>query len=91
MEMRELCKKVKEKYYEIDSASGSLFLLSVFFEEAGELAEAVRKNEIREIEEELADVLFMIISIANFFGVNPESKLVEKYLKGDPSERWDLP
>jgi len=91
MEIDEILKKAKEKYYETDSESGSLFLLAVFFEEAGELAEAVRKNKVDEIEEELADVFFMIISISNLFGVNPEKKLVEKYLNGDPSYRWDLP
>lgn len=89
MELRDFQKIFKEKYYETDSRSGPLFLLAVLFEEVGELAEAVRKNE--NVEEELVDVLFMIISIANLFNVDLEKKLVEKYVKGDPSYRWDLP
>ncbi len=91
MDLGEIRRKIKEKYYEIDSKSGELFLLAVLFEEVGELAEAVRKREILAIEEELADVLFMVLSLANLFDVNVEDKLINKYLRGDPSERWDLP
>ncbi len=91
MDISEVREKIREKYYHIDAKSGSLFLLAVLFEEVGELAEAVRKNDRDSIEEELADVLFMILSLANYFEVNPERILVEKYLKGDPSHRWDLP
>ena len=91
MEIEEIRKKIADKYLEYDKKSGHLFLLSVLFEEVGELAEAVRKREIESIEEELADSLFMILSIANLFNVNPEKKLYEKYVKGNPSHRWDLP
>lgn len=62
----------------------------MLFEEVGELAESVRKRDLKGIEEELADVLFMILSLANYFGVELEKKLIEKYVKGDPSKRWDL-
>ena len=91
MELKELRKIIKEKYYEIDAKSGELFLLAVLFEEVGELAEAVRKKDVKAIEEELTDVLFMVLSLANYFDVDVESKLIEKYVKGDPSGRWDLP
>ncbi len=91
MDISELQRAIKEKYYSIDKKSGPLFLLAVLFEEVGELAEAVRKNDAEGIEDELADVLFMILSLANLFGIKPESRLVEKYIKGDPTERWDLP
>ncbi|WP_457548877.1 MazG nucleotide pyrophosphohydrolase domain-containing protein [Archaeoglobus sp.] len=91
MDLKELRKIIKEKYYEIDAKSGKLFLLAVLFEEVGELAEAVRKNDVKAVEEELADVLFMVLSLANYFDVDVESKLIEKYVKGDPSGRWDLP
>lgn len=91
MEVSELQKAVKEKYYPTDVKSGPLFLLAVLFEEVGELAEVVRKNDVSGIEEELVDVFFMILSLANIFGINIEDRLVEKYIKSDPSERWDLP
>jgi len=91
MELKDIQKIIKEKYYEIDSRSGELFLLAVLFEEVGELAEAVRKKEIENIREELVDVLFMVISLANLFDLNLENRLIEKYIKEDPSKRWDLP
>ncbi len=91
MELSEIMLRIKEKYHETDSKSGALFLLAVFFEEAGELAEAVRKSEVDSVREELADCLFMVMSLANYFEVEIEEKLIEKYLKDDPSSRWDLP
>ena len=91
MDIGELRKKIREKYYEIDKRSGHLFLLAVLFEEIGELAEAVRKEDVSSIEEELADVLFMVLSLANYFDVEPERVLVKKYILSDPSSRWDLP
>lgn len=90
MELTELMGTIKKKYHSIDSKSSPLFLLSVLFEEVGELAEVVRKNKLERIEEELCDVLFMVISLANYYDVKIEKKLVEKYIEGDPSGRWDL-
>ncbi len=91
MELRELQRLIREKYYEIDSKSGELFLLAVLFEEVGELAEAVRKRDLSSIREELTDVLFMVLSLANLFDLELEDTLVEKYIRGDPSGSWDLP
>ncbi|MDK2877026.1 MAG: hypothetical protein PWQ22_1436 [Archaeoglobaceae archaeon] len=90
MELSELRNAIREKYYQIDSKSSSLFLLSVLFEEVGELAEAVRKREIESIREELCDVLFMVLSLSNYFGVDIEGRMIEKYILGNPSGRWDL-
>ena len=91
MELGELQKLIRDRYYETDAKSGHLFLLAVLFEEIGELAEAVRKGEKENVKEELTDVLFVILSIANVFGVSIEERLVEKYIRSDPSNRWDLP
>lgn len=91
MDLKELREIIREKYYETDKRSGELFLLAVLFEEVGELAEAVRKRDLKSIEEELADVLFMVLSLANLFDVDVESKLLEKFVRGDPSWKWDLP
>ena len=91
MELKEIRRRIKEKYLETDKKSGPLFLLAVLMEEVGELAEAVRKAEIESIKEELCDTLFMVLSLANLFEVEIEDRLIEKYLKADPSSRWDLP
>lgn len=91
MEFKEIQAKVKEKYYRYDVKSGHLFLLAVLFEEVGELAEAVRKGDLKGIQEELIDVMFMVVSIANLFNLDLENRFIEKYIIQDPSERWDLP
>ncbi len=91
MKLREIQSMIKEKYYHYDVKSGALFLLAVLFEEVGELAEAVRKGDTKAVNEELVDVLFMLLSIANLFNVELENRLVEKYIKNDPSKKWDLP
>ncbi len=91
MELDKIQEEIRKKYYEIDSRSGELFLLAVLFEEVGELAEAVRKKDLEGIKEELTDVLFMVLSLANLFNVKVEKRLIEKYIVGDPREKWDLP
>jgi len=90
MNLNELQNLIKKKYFEIDSKSGALFLLAVLFEEVGELAEAVRRGGKDEIREELVDVMFMVISIANLFEIEIEGRILEKYIQGDPSNDWDL-
>lgn len=90
MNLNELQNLIKEKYFDIDSRSGPLFLLAVLFEEVGELAEAVRQGKKDEIKEELADVMFMVISLANLFDIRIEGRVLEKYIQGDPSKDWDL-
>ena len=44
-------------------------------EEIGEFKEAMEKNNEDAIEEELGDVLFMLVNISRFIGVNPEDAL----------------
>jgi len=44
-------------------------------EEIGEFREAMEKNQEDAIEEELGDVLFMLVNISRFIGVNPEDAL----------------
>lgn len=90
MDLEELRRKIHEKYGDLDRRSGDLFLLSVLMEEVGELAEAVRKREFEAIKEEIADVIFITLSLANYFGVEFENRILEKYIKGDPSKKWDL-
>jgi len=44
-------------------------------EEIGEFREALEKKEEDAIEEELGDILFMLVNISRFIGVNPEDAL----------------
>ncbi len=92
MELKEIMVKINEFYGEIDKKSGPIFLLSVLMEEVGELSKAIRKKE--NIGEEISDVLFMVLSISNYFEIDVEKILMEKYLI-DPKKiisKWnDLP
>jgi tetrapyrrole methylase family protein/MazG family protein len=50
-------------------------VLAKLDEEVGEFKDAVRKKEKGGIEDELGDILFMIVNISRFIGVNPEDAL----------------
>lgn len=80
MDLHEIQKRVWELVGEKDRMVGEMFLFSVLVEEIGELAEALRKKDKEGVSEELADVMFMVMSIANQFEVDLEARLVEKYL-----------
>ncbi len=95
MDLHEIQRRVWELVGEKDRMVGEMFLFSVLVEEIGELAEALRKREKERVAEELTDVVFMAISIANQFEIDLESKLVEKYLSKsleEISKSWrDVP
>jgi NTP pyrophosphatase (non-canonical NTP hydrolase) len=94
MDLKEIQEEIKSRYGRLDESSGAIFLLSVLFEECGELASAVRRSKDN-VGEETADVVFCALSIANFFGANIESLLADKYLRRDfkdVTKTWnDLP
>ncbi len=53
-------------------------------EEINELKESEKKNDIKEIENEIGDILFSITNYARFIGINPENALrltIEKFIK----------
>ncbi len=95
MDLHEIQKRVWELVGEKDRMVGEMFLFSVLVEEIGELAEALRKKDKEGVSEELADVMFMVMSIANQFEVDLEARLVEKYLSKsleEISKSWrDVP
>ena len=68
--------KKKEKY----------LLIAALAEEVGELAKATLKKTKEEIAEEIADVIFVAICIANYYDINVETTLKEKYLKKSKEE-----
>lgn len=84
MELEELQSRIKVMFGEEDKISGPLLLTSVLAEETGELAKAARGRG--DIEEEVADVLFTTISIANLFDVDITAALEKKYLSRDKDE-----
>lgn len=84
MEVRELQRLIKETYFERDWKRGveknNLWLV----EEVGELTRAIRKGRRLEIEEEFADVLAWLLSLANVLGVDVEAAFLKKYGDGCP-------
>jgi len=81
MHISEFQRLIKEKLYEKDKKMGAIFLLSVLMEEIGELSRAIRKKSKKEIGEEISDVYFTLISIANVLDIEIEPLLIEKYVK----------
>ncbi len=79
MELTELQSSLEARYGSIDASSGALFLLSVLMEECGELASALRHHE-ENAAEEVVDVIFCALSIANLLNTDVERVLCQKYL-----------
>jgi len=76
---------IKGKYGALDEDSGSLFLLSVLLEECGELASAIRRRQ-ETAAEEVVDVVFCALSIANLLKIDVDWGLQEKYLRRAPED-----
>ncbi len=80
MELRKLQEYMYKLYYSRDSRRGLFATFTWFVEEVGEMAEALLKGG--NVEEEIADVLAWLLSIANLVGVDVEEAVRKKY--GDP-------
>jgi len=94
MDLKEIQDELKSRYGLLDEASGAIFLLSVLIEECGELASAIRRNKDN-AGEEVADLIFCALSLANVIGADIDSLIIRKYLKRDfedVTKTWnDLP
>jgi len=79
MEIREFQELIRELYFERDSRRGKEKTMLWLVEEIGELAEAIRKNDLNSIGEEMADVFAWLVSLANLYGVDLENEVKKKY------------
>ncbi|AHL22246.1 MazG nucleotide pyrophosphohydrolase domain-containing protein [Thermococcus nautili] len=79
MELREFQNMIREIYFHKDSKRGVEKTFLWFVEEVGELSEAIRKNDREAMEEEFADVLAWLASLANLLGVDLEEAAKKKY------------
>ncbi len=77
MRISEAQRLIRDLYYRRDKARGLLGTYLWFVEEVGELAEAMRES--RGLEEEFADVLAWLLSLANLLGVDVEAAFLGKY------------
>ncbi len=79
MKIREFQEHIRKLYYERDSKRGKERTMLWFIEEVGELAEAIRKDDLNSIREEMADVFAWLVSLANLYDIDLESAVKEKY------------
>lgn len=89
---------MKERYGKEDKAHGAYFLYVVLSAEVGELADALKKEKSENIGEELADIFFCCVALANYFEVDLEKVLISKYVNqkseyvskkwGEPVDKW---
>ncbi|NJE04647.1 nucleotide pyrophosphohydrolase [Thermococcus sp. M36] len=79
MEIGEFQKLIHDIYFHKDSKRGVDKTFLWFVEEVGELSEAIRKNDRKAMEEEFADVLAWLASLANLLGIDIEEAAKKKY------------
>ncbi len=71
---------IRDRYYKTDFARGTQGTFMWFIEEVGELATALHGNDQKNLEEEFADVIAWLTTLANINGVDIESAIRDKYL-----------
>ncbi len=70
---------IRDIYFHKDSKRGVERTFLWFVEEVGELSEAIRKRDKEAMEEEFADVLAWLASLANLLGIDLEEAAKKKY------------
>jgi len=80
-------KHIFDRYEQVDRARGTPKTWMWFIEEVGELSHALaRGNDRANLEEEFADVLAWLCTLANINDVNLAAALHRKYLGEKPPE-----
>lgn len=82
-------KLIRDRYYATDSARGAAGTFLWFSEEVGELAHAIGKHQRgdrapddrRNLEEEFADVMAWLATLANILEVDLTKAIEDKYVK----------
>ncbi len=82
MTLRDFQKHIRDRYYETDAARGTPKTFLWFMEEVGELATALNSDDRENLEEEFADVLAWLSTLANINEIDLESAIRKKYLTG---------
>ena len=77
-------KLIRRTYHARDKKRGLDKDFLWFTEEVGELAEAVRKRDTKEVFAEAADVLALLCTICSLSGIDLEKAALAKYGKGCP-------
>jgi len=86
MHIKDFQKLIAERYQQRDSARGTPKTFMWFVEEVGELATALadEKATQKEKEEEFADIVAWLCTLANINDVDIEQACIDKYSKQQP-------
>lgn len=84
MTLRDFQAHIETLYGARDTARGKSGTFLWFIEEVGELAEGIRRNSQESMEEEFADVLAWLVSLASLEGIDIEKAVTAKYGLGCP-------
>ncbi|NPE27994.1 nucleotide pyrophosphohydrolase [Methanococcoides sp. SA1] len=79
MEISEFQKLMYDLYAHNDKRRGGPATTLWFVEEVGELAEAIRRNDMENLREELADCFAWIAALANLYDIDLEKAFLDKY------------
>ncbi len=83
LDLREAQDLIAKLYLQRDRGRGVFATFTWFVEEVGELAEAILSGDKSSMEEEIADVLAWLLSIANLVDIDVEKAFRKKYVRGD--------
>jgi NTP pyrophosphatase (non-canonical NTP hydrolase) len=86
LRIAEFQQHIRDRYESVDRARGTPRTFLWFIEEVGELATALNSQDRANLEEEFADVLAWLCTLANINDVDLASALARKYLGGNPPE-----
>jgi len=84
MHISEFQKLIEDVYYERDERRGLDPTYLWLVEEVGELAKGVRERDVEAVQEEVADVLAWLCTVASLLGVDVEQAALKKYGGGCP-------
>ncbi len=79
MHIREFQNMMRQLYFDRDSDRGTEGTLDWLVDEVEELREALKEGNTKAIEEEFADVLAWLASLANVVNINLEKVALSKY------------
>ena len=79
MHVREFQDMMRRIYFHRDSERGAVGTFNWLVEEVEELGEALKEKNVKAIEDEFADVLAWLASLANVVNVDLEKVAITKY------------
>jgi NTP pyrophosphatase (non-canonical NTP hydrolase) len=95
MQISQFQQLIRDKYYATDKARGAPGTYLWFVEEVGELAHAIANRERGKLdqanlEEEFADVLAWLATLANICDVDLTKAIADKYIKDGGPEGYKV-